>query len=153
MKENNIHLILAVFGGQDSAETAVNQLSKREKNAVTAVVIQKDADGKLNFHDVGHTPTKDTVGGFILGGVIGLLTGGTGLVLGALGAVIGHHRGKKKLTTKKIPEQLSKVAGSLGLESSAIIVVVKGELRAETITTIEALGGDIFSSGTDIRSI
>ena len=147
MTENNKHqLVLAVFEGTDSAETTIKQLPKRDKNAVTAVVIQKDADGILTFHDVGRTPTKNTVGGFILGGVVGLLTGGTGLALGALGAVIGHHRGQKKLTTKKIPEQLSKVAGSLGLDSSAIIAVVKNELKAETITTIEALGGDIFQA-------
>ncbi len=148
MSKNNVQLqlILAVFEGTDSAETAVKQLPKWEKDAVEAIVIQKDDTGKLTFRDVGHTPTKNTITGAIIGGVVGLVTGGTGLALGVLGGVIGHYRGKKKLTTEKIPEQLSKTAGSLGLDSSAIIAVVAGGLASETITAIEALGGSIYQA-------
>ena len=91
MTENNNHkLVLAVFEGTDSAETAVKQIPKRNIDTIEAVVIQKDAAGKLNFHDVGHTPTKNTVGG-VIGGAVGLLTGGTGLALAILGGILGHH--------------------------------------------------------------
>lgn len=147
MTENNSHqLVLAVFEGTERAEAAVKQLPKREGDAIAAVVIQKNAAGRLTFRDVGHTPTKSTVGGVIIGGVVGLLTGGTGLALGVLGGVIGHYRGRMKLTTERTPEQLSKTAGSLGLDSSAIIAVVEGTLRPETITALEAMGGSIYQA-------
>ncbi len=96
MTENDIHLILAVFDGQDSAETAVQQLPKQSRHVVSAVVMQKDAGEQVSFRDIGRTPRRGTVNGVILGGVIGLLTGGAGLTLGALGGAIGHQHTKKK---------------------------------------------------------
>jgi diacylglycerol kinase family enzyme/uncharacterized membrane protein len=151
MTENSNHqLILAVFNGTDSAETAVKQLPKWGKDTVEAIVIQKDADGKLTFHDVGKTPTRSTVGGIVLGGAVGLLTGGVGLGLGILGGVLGRHHGKKKLTTEKVPDDLIKTAGSLGPNSSAIIAVVENGVPSETKTTIEKMGGHFYQ--TDIPS-
>ncbi|MEA3337571.1 MAG: diacylglycerol kinase family protein [Chloroflexota bacterium] len=146
MKENNIHLVLAVFDGQDSAETAVQQLPKRDRNVVSVVVMRKDAGGQVSFHDIGRTPRRGTITGVILGGVIGLLTGGTGLALGVLGGAIGHHHAKEKQAVNVMPDQLNKVAGSLGPDSSAIIAVVKGEPRAQSIAVIKEMGGDIFEA-------
>lgn len=146
MKDDTIHLILAVFEGKDSAETAVAKLPKRDRNVESAVVMQKDDLEQVTFNDVGRTPLRGTVNGIILGGVVGLLTGGTGLALGALGGVIGHHRTAKKQTANMIPDQLSKLAGSLGPDSSAIIAVVKGEPKTESMNIIKESGGDIFEA-------
>lgn len=146
MKDDTIHLILAVFEGKDVAETAVAKLPKRDRNVASAVVMQKDELEQVTFHDVGRTPLRGTVNGLILGGVVGLLTGGTGLALGALGGVIGHHQTAKKQTANVIPDQLSKLAGSLGSDSSAIIAVVKGEPKAESLQIIKDSGGDIFEA-------
>ncbi|MCP4358166.1 MAG: DUF1269 domain-containing protein [Chloroflexi bacterium] len=146
MKDNTIHLILAVFDGQDNAETAVQKLPKRDRHVISAVVMQKDAAEQVTFQDIGRTPRRGAVNGVILGGIVGLLTGGAGLALGALGGVIGHHSTKKKQAVNMIPEQLGKVAGSLGPDSSAIIAIVKGEPKTETITVIKEMGGDIFEA-------
>lgn len=153
MSENsNQQLVLAVFNGADSAETAVKQLPKRKKKTtVSAVVVKKDANGQLTFHDVGHTPTKSTVGGLVLGGAVGLLTGGTGLALAALGGVVGHHHGKKKSTTnqasdEKVSDQLRNTAASLGTDSSVIIAVVEDGVDPETQSIIERMGGDFYQA-------
>lgn len=145
MTENSDHqLILAVFNGTDGAQTAVKQIPKWGKHTVEAIVLQKDADGKSTFHDVGRTPKKGTIGGIILGGALGVLTGGTGLALGILGGALGHHHSKKKLTTEKVPDGLIKTAGSLGLDSSAIIAVIEGDVSPETKTVVEEMDGHFY---------
>lgn len=146
MTDKDIQLVLAVFEGTEGAETAVQQLPKRNRNVVSAVIMQKDADERVSFKDIGRTPARGTVNGIILGGVVGLLTGGAGLALGALGGAIGHHSTKKKQAINLIPDQLYKVAGSLGPDSSAIIAVVKGEPKSQSVAIIRELGGDVVEA-------
>ena len=146
VKENNIRLILAAFKGKETAENVIKKLPKRDRHVVSAVVVTKDAKAQISFRDVGRTPRRGTVEGIILGGVAGLLTGGTTLALGALGGVIGHHSGKKQQSIKEMPDQLGKIAGSMGPDSSAIIAVVKGRPKEKSLDTIREMGGDIFAA-------
>lgn len=146
MKNDSMHLVLAVFDGKDDAATVVQQLPKRDRKVISAVIVQKDADRQVTFQDVGRTPGKGAAEGIIMGGVVGLLTGGAGLALGALGGAIGHRSGKKKQSVKEMPDQLGKVAGSLGPNSSAIIAVVKGEPKARSFAIIREMGGDVFEA-------
>jgi YegS/Rv2252/BmrU family lipid kinase len=146
MADNTINLVLAVFEGVDSAEAVVAKLPKRNKNAVSVVVMKKDAQEHITFKDLGRTPTRGTVNGVILGGVVGVLTGGTGLAIGALGGVIGHHSASKKKAVKVMPDQLNKVAGSLGPNSSAIIAIVKGEPKEKSIAIMKEAGGILFEA-------
>ena len=146
MTDNKINLVLAVFEGFDSAEAVLTQLPKRGRNIVSAVVMQKDAQEHVSFKDLGRTPTRGTVNGIILGGVVGVLTGGAGLALGALGGVIGHHSTAKKQATNVMPDQLNKVAGSMGPNSSAIIAVINGEPKAKSIAVMEEAGGVLFEA-------
>ena len=76
MTDNHINLALAVFDGVESAEAVVEQLPRRSRNVLSVVVMQKDAQEHVSFKDMARTPTRGTVGGIIIGGVIGLLTGG-----------------------------------------------------------------------------
>ena len=87
MSEKNLNLILAVFNDTATAENTLQQLPKRDTKIKSAVVMQKDADEKVTFHDVGMTPAKGAIGGLVLGGVVGLLTGGAGLALVAAGGL------------------------------------------------------------------
>ena len=146
MKDNDNRLILAVFKGKDTAESVMKKLPKRDRHVVSAVVVTKDANEQIAFRDVGRTPRRGTIEGVILGGAVGLLTGGAGLALGALGGAIGHHSGKKKQSIKEMPDQLGKIAGSMGPDSSAIIAVVKGPPKEKSLTIIREMGGEIFEA-------
>ncbi len=147
MREKPLYLYLAVFNGMDRAENALEQMPKRDRNVVSAVVMIKDAAEQVRFKDVGLTPARGAVTGTVIGGVVGLLTGGAGLVaFGALGGYFGHRSAVKKQANQVIPEQLKKIAGSIGPESSAIIAVTKQEPDPTVMQTIEALGGKIFST-------
>ncbi len=146
MKDKETRLILAVFNGKDTAETVMQKLPKRSRHVISAVVVTKDANEQVSFRDVGRTPRRGTAEGIILGGVVGLLTGGAGLALGALGGVIGHQSGKKQQSIKEMPDQLGKIAGSLGPDSSAIIAVVKGAPKEKSLATIQEMGGTVFEA-------
>ena len=146
MTDNLINLVLAVFDGKDSAVAVVKKLPKRDRNVVSAVVMQKDAQEHISFEDLGRTPTRGTVNGIILGGVVGVLTGGAGLAVGAIGGVIGHRSASKKQATNTMPDQLNKVAGSLGPDSSALIAVVKGEPKVKSLEILKEAGGVLFEA-------
>ena len=144
MKEKSTCLILAVFNGMDNAETALTQLKKRDRDIKSAVIMQKDAEEHVQFKDVGLTPRKGAAGGIVLGGVVGVLTGGTGLALAALGGVVGSHSTKKKQAEHLAPEQLSQVAGSLGPDSSAIVAVSQHPLKVEIASELADMGAELF---------
>jgi YegS/Rv2252/BmrU family lipid kinase len=146
MKKDQIHLILAVFNDYDQAERIINQLPKRDPKVVSAVVLQKDDHGNVTFTDVGRTPLRGTMNGIILGSVVGLLTGGTALALGALGGVVGKVSSQRKSTAAVIPTQLQQVAGSLGPNASAIVAIIKDQPLSENLAYIEEAGGDIFEA-------
>ena len=145
MKDEQTHVILAVFDGQDSAETAVKQLPRRDRNVVSVIVVKKDENGLVTAKDIGRTPTRGAVNGAILGTVVGvLLTGGAGLAIGAAGGILGHHSTKKKQAVNTMSEHLIKVAGSMGPDSSTIIGAIKGEPKAKTMAVLKEFGGEIF---------
>ena len=95
MKAQSVYLVVAVFNGMDSAEAALGRMKKPGRAMPSAVVMQKDAEEQVQFKDVGLTPGKGAVGGIVLGGVVGLVTGGTGLALVALGGLVGSRSTKK----------------------------------------------------------
>ncbi|MEA3335940.1 MAG: diacylglycerol kinase family protein [Chloroflexota bacterium] len=146
MKGKTIHLHLAVFNGKNSAEAALGQVPKRDPDIASAVVMEKDADERVQFRDVGLTPKKGAVGGIVLGGMIGLLTGGAGLALAAAGGILGSHLVQKKQVEQLEPERLSQVAGSLGPDSSAIIGISKNRLDVQIAEMLEAMGAELYET-------
>lgn len=144
MKAQPVYLVVAVFNGTDNAEAALRRMEKPGRAMPSAVVMQKDADEQVQFKDVGLTPSRGAVGGIVLGGVVGLATGGAGLALGALGGLVGSRSAKKKQAKHLVPEQLRQVAGSLGPDSSAIIAVGKHPLDPRAAAELEDVGAELF---------
>ena len=144
MKAKPVYLVVAVFNGMDNAEAALGRMKKPGRAMPSAVVMQKDAEERVQFRDVGLTPRKGAVGGIVLGSVVGLATGGTALALGALGGLVGSRSTKKKQAAHVLPQQLNQVAGSLGPDSSALIAVMNHPLDPKAATELEDLGAELF---------
>jgi diacylglycerol kinase (ATP) len=142
----SMQLVLAVFHGVDKAEAALAKLPYRDPNVISAVIMRKDADERVQFHDVGLTPRKGAIRGVVLGGVVGLLTGGAGLALAAAGGYLGNQSVKRKQTQQTVPLRLSQVAGALGPDSSAIIAVSTQGLDHELADTLAAIGADLYET-------
>jgi YegS/Rv2252/BmrU family lipid kinase len=146
MSKKPVHLLIAVFNGQETAEKALAQAPKTDRHILSAVVMKKNAEEEVTFKDVGLTPGKGAAGGIVLGGVIGLLTGGTGLALGALGGLVGTRSAKHKQVEHLLPNQLDQVAGSLGPESSAIIAVSEQPLNTKSVQLLTNMGGQLLET-------
>lgn len=144
MKDDTQFLILAVFNGVDTADAALKELPHRDPKTISAVVMVKDADERVQFNDVGLTPMKGAVGGVVLGGAIGLLTGGVGLVLAAAGGLVGKRVAKNRQARQLAPEQIGQVAASMGPDSSAIIAVSKRGLQPVALDTLAEMGAEVY---------
>ncbi len=150
MSEDTTQLIVAAFNKEGGAEEALSKLkdSKKEKlvDIQAAVAIRKDTDGVIHYQDVGLTPAKGAAGGVILGSVLAVLTGGTVLALGAIGALIGGIVGKKKRESHLSADRINQIVASLNPGSSAIIAVLDQESAQEMEAEFEELGADIMTA-------
>jgi uncharacterized membrane protein len=147
MNEENTQLVVAVFSKEDAADQALNKLQDKKEdkpvNIQAAVVIRKDTQGGIHYHDVGLTPGKGAAGGVILGSVLAVLTGGTVLALGAIGALIGGIVGKKKRDSRLSADTVNQLVAALDPGSSAIMAVLDQE-------SLEAIEPELETSGADI---
>ncbi len=117
MSDIPVQLIVAMFDDEQGAEAGLTALKQTDKEKTVglqgAILIAKDATGqKMHYKDVGLTPGKGALGGVLLGAAVGILTGGTGLVLGAAGALLGGLVGRKKQEKRFSADQLNQVAAS-----------------------------------------
>ena len=129
MSEKPVQLVIAIFENEFGAEQTLSSLKAEEKAALqsvlAAVALQKNANSRVRYKDVGMTPTKGAVAGIVLGGVVGIATGGAGLALGALGGLLGGVMGKRKREDKITAEQVNQVIASIPAGSSALLAVVE----------------------------
>ena len=104
MNKSSLQLLIAVFEDEQGAEQAIKSLQpmdKEKQGAIqAAVAIVKDRHEGIRYKDVGLTPAKGALGGVILGVVLGVATGGAGIALGTLGALVcgllgGKRRGEQ----------------------------------------------------------
>ena len=148
-EEAHLHLIIATFDGEASAEEALKALkASREEKLVgvqAAVALHKDDTGQIHFRDVGLTPAKGAVAGVALGAVVGILTGGTGLALGAVGALVGGIAGKRKQESDLPAGRLNQVAGALAPSSSAILIVMEPGWAVVLEEALELQGADLLT--------
>ncbi|HSR32745.1 MAG TPA: DUF1269 domain-containing protein [Anaerolineae bacterium] len=150
MSEATLHLIVAAFNQEDRAEEALKTLKEsRDEKLVgiqAAVTLHKDGEGQIHFKDAGLTPAKGAVGGVVLGAVVGVLTGGTGLALGALGALVGGLVGRKKRDSRFQTDRINQLAASLPPGSSAILVVMEPGWAVVLEEELALLGADVLSA-------
>jgi uncharacterized membrane protein len=150
MSETAMHLIVAVFDSEAGAEEALETVKEsRDEELVgiqAAVALHKDEQDQIHFKDVGLTPAKGAAGGVVLGAVIGVLTGGTGLALGAVGALIGGLVGKKKRDSRFSADRINQVAASLAPGSSAIIIVMEPGWVVVVQEELALLGADVLTA-------
>jgi uncharacterized membrane protein len=148
-EEATLHLIIAAFDDEMGAEEALKTLkASREKKLVgvqAAVAMHKDERAQIHFKDVGLSPAKGAVAGVALGAVVGILTGGTGLALGAVGALVGGIAGKRKQESGLPAERLNQVAAALAPSSSAILIVMEPGWVVVLEEELELLGADLLT--------
>jgi len=148
----HLHLIIAAFDEEAGAEEALKNLKDSQDEELigiqAAVALNKDEEGQIHFKDVGLTPAKGAVGGVVLGAVVGILTGGTGIALGALGALIGGLVGRKKRDSRFPAERVNQLAAALAPGSSAALIVMDPGWAVVLEEKLGLLGAEVLA--TDI---
>jgi len=149
MSEDVLYVLVAAFDSETGADQALDELKQsRDEKLVgvqAAVAMYKDAEGQIHFKDVGLTPGKGALAGVVLGAVVGVLTGGTGLALGAVGALVGGLAGKKKQESRLSTDRVNQLAASLPPASSAAVVVMEPGWVAVLQESLELLGADVLT--------
>ena len=147
--EASLHFIIAVFDKEAGAEEALKALkASREGKLVgvqAAVAMHKDEGAQIHFKDVGLSPAKGAVAGVALGAVIGILTGGTGLALGAVGALVGGIAGKRKQKGGLPAERLTQLAATLAPGSSSPLIVMEPGWVVVLEEELELLGAKLLT--------
>lgn len=148
MEREAAKFVVAVFEGVDSAEGALKELKAGIKEGKfdieAAMAMSKDKQGSVRYKDVGMTPAKGALGGLLLGSVIGLLTGGTGLVLGALGGLFGGIVGRKKRESRFASVQVNQVLAEIDRGSSALMMVVADQHLDALQEELDSLKAEVF---------
>jgi diacylglycerol kinase (ATP) len=147
MADKLITLTVAVFYTLRGAQEAVDRLhiQSKIKRGAAAVVLEKDLRGELHAREIGLTPVKGAAGGVVLGAVVGILTGGTALALGALAGTLGGLGVKRSRSKQLAPGLIEQLSAALVAGTSAILVAGKEPLAPATVSELEASGGEVFS--------
>ena len=146
----HLHLIIAAFETETGAEEALKSLKESQNEELigiqAAVALHKDEKGQIHFQDVGLTPAKGAVGGVVLGAVVGILTGGTGIALGALGALVGGLVGRKKRDSRFPAERVNQLASALAPGSSAALIVMDPGWAVVIEERLGLLGAEVLAA-------
>ena len=149
-EEAYLHLNIAAFDGETGAEEALKSLKGSQDEELmgvqAAVALHKDERSQIHFQDVGLTPAKGAVSGVVLGAVVGILTGGTGIALGALGALVGGLVGRKKRDGRFPAERVNQLAAALAPGSSAAVVVMEPGWGVVLEERLGLLGAEVLAA-------
>lgn len=149
-EEAHLHLIIAAFDKKTGAEEALKSLKGSQDEELigvqAAVALHKDEKGQIHFQDVGLTPAKGAVGGVVLGAIVGILTGGTGIALGALGALVGGLAGRRKRDSRFPAERVNQLAAALAPDSSAALIVMEPGWAFVLQEKLGLLGAEVLAA-------
>ena len=150
MSEAPVQLIVAAFNDEHEADLALKELKRAKKEKLigiqAAAVIRRDQKNKMHIKEVGElTGGKGAVGGVILGVALGIITGGAGLLLGAVGALVGGMLGKAH-DTGFDNQRLKAIGESLKPGSSAIVAVIEHRWVEDLENELEELGADVMTA-------
>ena len=150
MSNNSLQFVIAVFDSEAGAEETLSELKAEQKENLqgvqAAVAMRKDADNHIHYKDVGMTPAKGAVAGVVMGAIVGIATGGAGLVLGAAGALLGGVIGNRKREGRIAAEQINQVVGSIPPASSALLTIVDENAAAGFEELLQATSANTFSA-------
>jgi len=150
MDEKAVQFVIAIFENEAGAEETLSRLKaekKEELKAVqAAVAMRKDAQSGIHYKDVGMTPAKGALAGVAIGAIVGIATGGAGLVLGAVGALLGGVVGKRKREDHVAAEKVNQVVASIPPGSSALLTIVETDAAAEFEALLHASGTQTFTA-------
>lgn len=148
MDRDSVKFVVAVFEEVEAAEDALKVLRagiKEDKFEIdAAMAMSKDPQGGVHYKDVGLTPAKGAIGGLVLGSAIGLLTGGTSLILGTLGGLVGGVFGRKKRDSRFSSRQVNQVLAEISPGSSALLMVVENQHLTALQDILEKKDAEIF---------
>ena len=154
MSEKPVQFVIAIFESEQGAEETLARLKTNKEEALdgvqAAVAMRKDAENQIHYKDVGLTPAKGAVAGVVLGAVIGIATGGAGLALGALGALVGGVVGKRKREGQIASEKVNQVVASIQPETSVLLTVVEQDAAVQFGDLLDDEGAHTFE--TDITA-
>ena len=149
MSTKQVQLLIGIFEGADTAVAKLNSIrstkSTRHLGVQSAIVLFKDEDGQIHTVDVGLNPRRGAVGGLVLGGVVGVLTGGTTLVLGGIGALVGRHVGRKKQEARLDTPAVHQIGNALVPGASLILAVVQADKVPTVSTLLEQEGAEVMA--------
>jgi uncharacterized membrane protein len=145
-----VQVIVAAFADEDAAEKVLDELKDAKKAKMigidTAIVMHKDEKGKLHTREYKLTPTKGAIGGAIVGGILGIVTGGAALVVGAAGAGIGALIGKHEKNKRFAPKDITEISDALTPGSSAIVAVIEHKWVQQVEEELEAQGAEVMKA-------
>ena len=148
MGEKAVQFVIAIFESEERAEETLSRLKTEKKNELkdvqAAVAMRKDAESGIHYKDVGMTPAKGAVAGIVMGAIVGIATGGSGLVLGAVGALLGGVVGKRKREDHVSAEKVNQVVASIPPGSSALLTIVEARAAANLEALFGASGAQTF---------
>ena len=136
----NYEVLFAVYGTEDGAAGAVDQLKQMDKDKtidiVDAATLVKDADGHTSVKQESLPTVKKGLGvGALIGGAVGLLFPPSILASAAIGAGIGA--GTAKLAQMALEDDdLKQAADELEPGSSAFIAIVENTWAEQLKTAI-----------------
>lgn len=149
MSDVPVELIVAAFNDEKAADQAMKQLKAARKEKLigiqVAAVVRRDERNRLHVKEMGEFGSgKGALGGAALGVILGVLTGGTGLILGAVGALAGGLTGKVR--DIGIPnERLKQLGDALKPGTSAIVAVIEHKWVDELQKMMEQAGADVLA--------
>src|SRR5262245_55080231 len=147
METEPLHIVIGLYNGEHDAEATLERLKPeykgRREHIRAALALRRGVDDRFYYTYAGVSPGKGARRGVVLGAVVGLLTGGTALVLGAVGAAAGALAGAHRQSQAMAADRLNQVAASLTPGSSAIVAVVGDEVLPGLQERLAQLGADV----------
>lgn len=148
MQDTTVRFLIGIFADEAGGESALKSLedTKKQENLQIegAIAVRKDQQGNVNTYKSGMTPAKGTIGGILLGGAVGILTGGLGLVFGALGGILGNVLGKKRSGAKYTENQIYHILTALSPGTSAVLIVTNVEEAAGVESFLHNTGAEVI---------
>lgn len=151
MSDTQSDVIVGAFDAQGDAEAAMNQLRAAENekrvDVKVAALVERDLEGRVKInetHEFG--AVKAGVGGAVIGGLLGIITGGAALVVGAVGAAAGAL--VSKVHDSGIPnDKLRQMGEHMRPGTSALVVVADAQWRDTIRAELQQAGADVIAEG------